>query len=210
MAERKLHLAHREARAQRVDRHADLATEAGGERERRVPRPLGERPLAGQRLPRLEAGPHADEGARRLLGDSKAAALALGKRRHREVGARGEQRRQRSPHVRVAEQERPRRRLPLRERERLPLAAPRQPDDPRAGLLCDDGRPVARAVVGDDHGGLGQLAAERGDRLSDPGLLVARRDEDRRCRAHRSPGLAGAATASIGGRMPSVAVCLRP
>ena len=62
---------------------------------------------------------------------------------------------------------------------------------------------VARAVVGDDHLGRGELLAERRDRLRDRALLVAGGDEDRGRVSH-------SAAASIGGTIPSSAPAFRP
>ena len=137
---------------------------------------------------------------------------ALGERRHGEIGARSEQRRERSPHVRVTqEQQAPAGASRLRERERLPLAAPRQAHDACARLLRRRRPSVARAVVGDDHDGAwaARGAARRSSLRSG---LSSSRAAMRIVGAALTarPGTAGAATGSIGGRMPSVAVCFRP
>ena len=81
----KLELRDAEAGPRRVDGRADLAAEAGGEREAHRPRALRERPLAGERLLRDEAGPGPDESPGSPLRDPETAALTLGEDGDREV-----------------------------------------------------------------------------------------------------------------------------
>ena len=137
------------------------------------------------------------------LGDPEAASLPLGEGGDDEVRLGLDKRTQVSAKVGVAQEERALRGLALAQRERLALAASRQPDDARACALRLDRGPVARPVVGDDHLRLGKLLLQRRDGRRDRVLLVARCDEDR-C------GLTHSAAPRRGGTIPSSAVSLRP
>ena len=112
---------------------------------------LRERALPGERLLDSAAGAGTDECAGNALGDSEPAAGATRKARDREVGAALRERPEFAFDICVAEQERPPGALELGERQRLPLAAAREPDDTRPGRFRGRGRAVARAVVRDDH-----------------------------------------------------------
>ena len=122
----------------------------------------------------------------------------------RQVAVPAEQRPEVAAEIGVAEQEVARWRLALPERQRLPFAAVREPNDARAGVLGRARGCIARAVVGDDHLRLRELPPQLRDRRPDPRLLVARGDQDRR--AHPLGGGSG----SIGGRIPLVAVSRMP
>src|SRR3954462_6038973 len=121
-----------EAGADCVDRHTHLAAEPRREREAGGTGSRRERPLSGERLARLVAAAEPDELAPGALGDPEASALPLAKGGDRHVGAVLDERREGAVEVGVAEEQRPGPRLALRERERLPLAQPRQPHHFRA------------------------------------------------------------------------------
>ena len=109
----------------RVDRHTRLHAEAG--REREAGRAATAKGTAGPRgAPRLEAGREANERARNALREPEAAALPAGEGGDSEVGVGAGERPQVAAQVGVAEEERPRRRGALGERQRLALAAARQ------------------------------------------------------------------------------------
>jgi len=93
--------------AGRVDSHAHLAAEPGRHREARRPRSRRERPLAGERLARLEAGECSDETSCDALGEAEATADSLGERGDVEVDALFQQRRQLTRQIGVAEQRPP-------------------------------------------------------------------------------------------------------
>ena len=115
----------------------------------------------------------------------------------------------RSPReIGVAEQQATRRCGALGDRQRLALAAVREPEHPRAGDRRGVRGRVARAVVGDDHLHAREDAPQLCDRRADPRLLVARRDQDRQAIvSHRRRTTA---SGSIGGRIPSSAVSRIP
>src|SRR5256885_1165546 len=87
----------------------------------------------------------------RTLGDPEAAAAALRKGRDRKVAVSSRQLRQVAHEIGVDQEEPARGRRAFRERQRLPLAAGRKAENPRAGPLRLRRRPVPGAVVGDDH-----------------------------------------------------------
>src|SRR6266545_4642191 len=180
MLELELDLLDRQAGADGVDRHPRLDAEAGCEREDRRARRRREVALTRERLGRLEAAAEPDQRPCDALRDPEATALPACEPRHPHAlqqtvtwqeGARV------AAQVGVEEQQRARRRGPLRGRQRLPLAATREPEDDGAGLLGAVGRRVARAVVRDDHLGAGKRPAEGADRVGDRVLLV--RSEER-------------------------------
>src|SRR5205823_3833722 len=88
-----------------IDRHPDLAAEAGRQREDGCARGRRERTLARERLTRVEAGTQRDQRARDPLDDPEAAALPLGERGDREVRVALEERQQVAREVGVAEEQ---------------------------------------------------------------------------------------------------------
>ena len=131
-------VSHAEARARAGSTRARAAARArAGRRAARAPR---SRPRsADQRAaPSACARPKPPPCRSREGGDGevRVAALASGPRSPAQVG--------------VAEQQRPGRRLALGERRAPGPCRARQAQDPRAGRLGAGGRPVARAVVGDE------------------------------------------------------------
>ena len=160
--------------------------------------------LARERLPHASAGAALDQRSRNGLRDRRGRPRrAASKTAIARSAPAVEQRPQVAAQVGVAEQERARRaHVALGERQRLPLAAARKPDDPRARGLGPGRRRVARAVVGDDDLGVGERLAQRRDRSADPLLLVARGDEHGEPVAHPSVGV-GSGGGS--GKTPSTA-----
>ena len=144
----------------------------------------------------MEAAAHAHEGTRGALREPKASALPLGEGGDREVRHAFQQRREVALEVGVGEEQAPRRRLSLGEREGLSLAQAWQPDDAGACPTSGRGRRIAGAVVRHDDLGVGKGGAEPLDGLLDPSLLVPRRDEDREW-------LSQPAAATEGRRRPS-------
>ena len=175
--------------AQGVVRHPRLAAEPGGDREARAAGAGGTAlrwPDSGSRSSRPVPSRISDGcGA---LDDAEAASLPLGERGDGEVGPLLEQRPEVADQVGVAEEQRAVGRGPLGQRQRLSLAAAGQPQDPGAGRVRLDRGSVARAVVGDDHVGVGELLAEGCDRRPDPTLLVAGGDQDRQALSHPRRG----------------------
>ena len=117
---------------------------------------------------------------------SAAAPLPSRSRSRRPAGARtprssgrrpSEQRPQVAAKVGVAEQNRAGRRRPLGQRQRLSLAAVRQPEHPGARCGRNLGSPVSGAVVGDDHLRVRELplSARRQSSRSAPPRRVPRR-----------------------------------
>ena len=178
VAQAELLLGHREPRAGRVDRHPRLGAEARREREAGRARRGREGALAGERRAGAIAGAQPDQRPRGLARDPEPPALGDRERRDDEVGVALEQRPEVTAQVRVGEHDVPRRRRALRGRERLALAAARQPEDDGAGGLRLGGGAVPRPVVGHDHLGAGELLPQRPHGVADPALLVARRHED--------------------------------
>ena len=86
--------------------------------------------------------------------------------------------------VGIAEEQRAGAGLALGEGQRLPLAEPRQPHDPRSRPFSRVRGPVARAVVGDEDLCLGERGAESDHRRPDRPLLVARCDEHGQAVSH--------------------------
>src|SRR6266545_1665623 len=130
MLELELDLLDRQAGADGVDRHPRLDAEAGCEREDRRARRRREVALTRERLGRLEAAAEPDQRPCDALRDPEATALPACEPRHPHAlqqtvtwqeGARV------AAQVGVEEQQRARRRGPLRGRQRLPLAASREP-----------------------------------------------------------------------------------
>ena len=177
VAQRQLDLLDPEAGAGGVDRHPHLAAEPGREREARRPCRRRERALARERLRALEAASAPDQRAGAALGDAEAAALLLGERRDREVGA-------------VLERAARGRR---RGRRRRAAARPARPRARRASSACPlprRGRRTTRAPAASASAAVrsrepssatitsasGKARAQRVDRRPDPRLLVARRD----------------------------------
>ncbi len=144
----------------------------------------------------LVAGREPDQPPRRLLRDPEAAALLARERGDRQVGVAVEERRQVAAEVGVAEQQVALVRHSFAERQRLPLAAMRQPEHERARLLGDRAGRIARAVVGDDHLRLREPAPELLDRRPDPRRLVAGGDQDRQGFSHSGPAAARSAAGS--------------
>ena len=143
VAQRQLALFDPEARADRVDRHSHLAAEARREREAGGAGGRRERALPGERLARLVAAAEPDQLARGALGDPEASALPLAKGGNGQVGAVLDERLEVALEVGVAEEQRARAGLALGERQRLPLAEPRQPHDSRSGPFRRVRGPVA-------------------------------------------------------------------
>ena len=169
--ERQLDLLDAEPGARRVDRHPRLAAEARREREdgrARAPRESARWP--GERLARLEPA--------RAAGSAPAPRASRARSRRPAARANAATARSASPSQRAASGRRAGRRRRAaagpaarraRRRQRLALAAARQPqDDARpAASACVGGR-VARAVVGDDHLGVrGTRARSAVDRRAD-------------------------------------------
>jgi hypothetical protein len=154
--QRQLRFADSEPGSRGVDRHADLATETRGHREAGRASRRRERPLAGERLTGLEASEGGDQASRDELGNAEAAADSLRKGGHVEVDALLKQGRQLAQQVGVAEQKCAGRSGTLRGRQRLSLAAPRQPQHDRARRFGDLGGAVTRTVVRDDDLGVGE------------------------------------------------------
>ncbi len=205
-----LDLLHLEAGTDGVDRHPRLDPEAhrNGEHGRAGAR--GQVALPRERLTRREPAAQPDQRARRRLREPEAAADARRERRDRELGLGIDERPQVATEIGVAEQERPRLELPLRERQRLPLAPSREPDHASACLLGALGGRIAGAVVGDDDQRLRELRAEPLDRCTDPALLVTRCDEHRQpVRVERVVHPCGW-TGGIDGSTPSWAVSPTP
>ncbi len=126
-----------------------------------------------------------DQPARRLLWRSRSRRPASASNAAIvSVAVAAEQRPEVAAKVGVAEQELARRSLALAQRERLALAAPREPDDSRSGSRRNVRRCVLRAVVGDDHLRAGELLPDLGHSRPDPRLLVARCDQDRQGLTH--------------------------
>jgi len=157
VAQRQLELGKREPGAGGVDRGSDFTAEAGGERKARGTSVLGERPLSREWFDWNEAGPCSNQCAGGALRDPEAYALPLDEDGDREIRAALEQRPEVAVEIGVAQQQRPRRRSPLRKRQRLTLSARGQAEDAGPGALGDLRRSVARAVVGDDHLGFRKL-----------------------------------------------------
>ena len=200
-----LDLGHPQPRPHGVDRHPRLDPEPRRHGEDRLARGRGERALTGERLADVHPSEPADERARDGLGEPEPASRSACEGRHREVGVRLDERREVAAEVGVAEKDRARAALPLRESQRLPLPAAGQPHDTRARRLGHGGRRVVRAVVGHHDLRLRERGPERRHRVADPRLLVARGDEDGEPLAH-SParGVGGA------GSTPSTAPCPSP
>ncbi len=191
-----------EAGLQSVDRHPCLDAEPGRDREERLARCRGQRPLARERLSQAAARPKLDQPARSPFRHAEPAADSRGEGGDRDVRGGRSEGTEVAVEVGVAEEQRPRGALPLGERQRLSLPPPAEPDDPRARLRRESRRAVTRAVVCDDDLRVRKRLPQRGDRVPDPFLLVARGDEDRhRCR-HSSGAVV---TSGRSGRTPSVA-----
>ena len=203
--ERQLDLLHLEPGADGVHGHRGLAAEPGREREDLLPRRRRERPLAGERLARLEAAGPADQRARRLLRDPEAAALLAGEGGDAEVAAA----------ARAAA--RARRAGRRRRGAAVPAGASRSASVsawpfPRCGSRSTraPARSASSAVPSREPSSAtstlraGKPPPQLGNRLADPPLLVAGGDEDRRWLAHP------AGSGWIGGRMPSSAVSRTP
>ena len=178
MVELEGNLLEAEAGSECVDRHPCLAAESAGDREAHDPGPLTHVALAGERFPWAEAGPQADEAARDPLGDSEPSADAVLEDGDREVGVALGERPERSTQVRVAEEQRARRRGTLTGGERLAFPRPVEPDHDCSCLLRPLGRRVRRPSDDHDHLGGRKVPPELRDRFADPALLVPRRDED--------------------------------
>ena len=204
--ERERDLAHGQARARGIDRHPRLAAEPGREREALRPRRGREETLPRERLLGVEPAAQPDKRASGCLRHAEAAALALREPRDGEVGAVLDERRELPLEVGVAEKQRARGELALGERQRLALAAAREPDDACSRLLGDARlcrrasrrrRPRPRPPE--------NARAQRAYGLPDPLLLVARGDEDREAQPPVVVVCAGTS-----GRTPSVAVDSTP
>ncbi len=147
---------------------------AGGKQASRA---AAERPLAGERLARIEARARADERARGALREPEAAALPLGESGDREVGVRVEQRRE-SP-SRSASQRRSGPGGASRSASVSAWPLPRRGSrTTRAPGARRGGGAVARAVVGDEHLGV----RERCSKSADRGPIAAPRRARRRGR----------------------------
>ena len=179
MLERELRLPDRELRVHGVRGHRRLTAEAGRERKDDVTRLLRQTSLTRERLMRRVAGREPDQPPRSFLRDPEAATLPARERRDRQVAVTGEEWRQIAAEIGVAEQDRPGRRGALGQRQRLPLPAVREPEDPGAGCRSDLGGRVAGPVVGDDHLRVRKLPLQLSDCLPDPWFLVPCRDQDR-------------------------------
>ena len=83
-----------------------------------------------------------------------------------------------------------------------PLPRRGKPQHARAGRLGPVRGPVARAVVGDEDLGAGELLAQRLDGRGDPRRLVARGDEDASGQPLAGSGSIGGIKASSPSRMP--------
>ena len=178
VVEVELDLLEGEAGAERVDRHAHLAAEAGSEREAGRAGAGTDDPLAGERLPRCGARAEANELPPHPLGDAEASADPAPESRHREVGVALDERPERPAQIGVAEEEPSRGRGALAGRQSLALAQPLDPDHDGARGLGPACRPVLGAPVDDEDLGLGEVLPQGGHGLPDPVLLVARGDED--------------------------------
>src|SRR5919201_197139 len=203
VAERELALLDPAAGADGVDRRADLATEPRRERKARLARRRRERALARERLACLEPAERLDEGAGSALRDPEAAAAPPREGRDREVDAAVSEPPEVALEVGVAEEQRSRRGLAFRKRERLALAQAREADDAGAGPLRDGGSRVAGAVVRDEELGSGEGAAKLRDRRPDARLLVPGRDQDGERLSHPCRRVSARAAAPRCRRTPS-------
>ena len=132
-----LGLLHLEPRPDRVDRHPRLDTEAHRDREDERASPRREPALPRQRLAHRHAAPRADQRTRRPLGNPGAPALAVPEHGDREVAAHLREGTHVADEIGIAQQERAGLELSFRQRQRLPLAAPVEPDHARTCRLCD-------------------------------------------------------------------------
>ena len=183
-----LDLLHLEPGAHGVDRHPRLDAEAHRDREHGGTRA---RPSAGagRRAARAASKPAAQPDQRAGRPPSRARSRRPTRARERgdrEIGVRLGERAQVAAEVGVAEEERAGLELPARRasapgpcRAAASLITRAPPASATAAVR------VARAVVGDDDRGVGELLAAALDRLADPLLLVAGGDEDGEPVAHR-------------------------
>ena len=173
-----------QARTHGVDRHPDLEPESGGQRAHRREGIGGERPLARQRLLRLEPARGSDQPSRGALHDPEPASGELREGRDRDVGPpltdrvdeRGEPSR-RTFEIGVDEEPHFCGGQPF-ERSLDRPALPAAPGGPEHGRSRDEGgraRAVLRAIV-DDHDLIDQ-AMQRRDRGGDPRGLLVRGDQ---------------------------------
>ena len=180
MVEVELDLLEPDARTHRVDRHPRLGAESRRERDHHRARPVVEQTLPRERLGRLYPCAKADQRPGNPFGDTEAAALVPGETRDAQpVGPLGKERSRIAAQVGIEQQERPWRGGSFPGRERLTFPTSREPQHHRARRLGPFSGCVARAVVGDDHRRIRELAPELADRRRDSLLLVAGGDEDR-------------------------------
>ncbi len=208
MLELELDLAELEAGSKRIDRHPRLDAEAGREREAGGSRRRREDALPGERLTRRSACRELDQASRGSLREPEAAALRAREPGDDEIAVSLDERRQVAAQIGVAEQQATRRCGALRDRQRLALAAVREPEHPRAGDRRRMRGRIARAVVGDDHLHAWKARRELCDRSrrSAPPRRAPRSGSS----GDRQPPAPDAASGSIGGRMPSSAVSRIP
>src|SRR6476661_6023668 len=106
MPQRQLDFAYRQVRACGVDRHADFAAEAGGDREAGAARSGRQCPLAGQRLSRLDTCEDFDQGSGDSFRETEASPLTLRERRDVEIATAVEERSELSREICIAEEQR--------------------------------------------------------------------------------------------------------
>ena len=198
-----LDLADVEAGMKRVDRHARLDAEAGGDRKHLGPCPHRERPLAGQGLRHAPSSAKCDQGPGDALRETETATRASGEAGDRDVCPGVQERPQIAGEICIAEEERALAAGSLGDRQGLTLAATGKRDDPRARSRGHSTRAVARAVVRDDDLSVRKRGGQCSDRRPDPILLVPRGDEHRQT-GPRHP-LAATGAGGGAGRIPSTA-----
>ena len=205
MLERQLDLLDRESGSNGIDRHPGLDAEARGHREDDLASALRHVALTGEWLAWRESGARGNQRSCSTLGEAEPSSLPGSEHRDREIGISRCERAHVPNEIRVTQQERPRRELPLGERQRLALPPAPEGDHARTGGRCNGCGGVPGAVIRDDDARVREACTERLDRCPDALRLIASGDEDGQSIAHPCCG-----KGVTGGRMPSVAGSLTP